>query len=1016
MFFLSGALGLGYQVLWSKLLLLFVGVSSHSYALVLAAFMTGLALGSRFLGPLADRVRSPLALFGWLELGVGAYAVAYPALAGWAGELYLAWARSSGLAPTSPGLLALKAATAMALLVPPTFLMGGTYPALVRLDAASLRLVGRSASLLYASNAAGAVTGSLAMAMLLIPVLGLNASLMALAVGNAAVGLVALLAAGRAGTVRAAASREAEPRLRPAGAGVRLGLLVAFLAGFISFTFEVGFTRAFSVVMGGSTQSFAAILAAFVAGIAAGSALLARFESRIPDPLRFFGALQIATGLLVLLPLPLYPLLPWGIGRIAQELPPTDLGYQAWGLLKLATCLLFILLPALCMGVSIPILVKALLASASSVGRETGRIYAANTLGNVSGALATGLFLLPWLGTQRLLEVAAIASAASGIVAILGDPKGTPKQSHGTALRRAVVAALAVAALGAFLPRWNQAWFSLAVFRRTPIGTFGETRAAIARREVVFHRDDPAAHVLVLRSRGTEDALSLLVNGKPDASAPGDQPTQLLLGHLPLLLAPEARDVLVIGLASGVTSGAVLRHPVRRLDVVDIVRTMPAAAAHFDAWSGDPLSDPRARFIADDARSYLLSTPRKYDVIVSEPSNPWTAGTGSLFATEFYRSARERLREDGIYVQWLQAYELSDPLLAATLRSFRSAFANVTLWETASLDVVLVGSRASRAPDVSALGARLASFGVREQLAPLGLLEPRDVLLLQRFSPPTVDWIAAGAPIDNSDDNLLLEYRAPRDLFCLARPRAPGAYDERQVASPSLAVAPLLRGDSEAVLSGARLYAGRVFGSAQLLSDWLTAVARGTGRAYRDLPADLRAALPEGAPEREPESDLLARLRGAVSRGDAAAADRLLLTERGSLATTALVSAAGAARLDAELESISGIAKGRTAALVGLTRVDVLSAAGRAVDAEAVLEDLLASGFPLAVEEVLLRGCRLDPEAGCTRLAQRLHGASPDERLERFLELRLSPSSAPSKGHPSEGSLPEAPPPPSPSR
>ncbi len=837
-FFLSGALGLGYQVLWSKYLLDFIGVSAYSYATVLASFMGGLALGSWLLGRWADRWAVPLKLYAYLELGVGVYAIVYLPLRAWVADLYAHWVRfTPEQAGATVGLWAKVIASGL-LLLPPTILMGGTFPALVRHATESLRRVGRRASQLYAVNAFGAVAGTLLMAFLLMPGLGMRASLMVLALLNGFVALTALLltrvgpatvetetaglsetgptvSAPDPGLPDAPHSRDSAPGIGHPAWFIRAGLILIFLEGFIAFAYEIAWTRFFGVVLGSSTYSFAIMLAAFITGIAVGSAVLARVERAIENPLRFFGWTQVLAGLLVLLPLPFYPYIPWLFKQYAS-LFSTRLGaFYLYEFGKLLLCYLIMFPPTVFIGMALPLLVKGLSRSLTSLGQDTGRVYAWNTWGNVLGALVAGTVLLPALGMERLIRWSAFGNGLLGLAAVglfsgrttgAGpDPRLTDRRWRAwSAQALRIVPAVGVVAFMVAYPfltgAWDARWFTLQPFRRGATLSLAETRRGLESREVVLFRDDPAAHLMVVRFRppmrtsdkdvkntnpNESDSYTLFVNGKPDASSTGDMPTQILSAHIPLLLHPDPRDVLIIGLASGTTAGSALKHPgVRRVDVVDIVGAMPQATRFFLPWNGNPFADPRFRLIIDDARSYLSYTRHTYDVIISEPSNPWMAGTGALFSVDFYRRAVRALRPDGLYLQWLQAYEMGDPAFVAVVRSFRQVFPWVYGFQGNSKDVLLIGTQTSLRPRWDTLQARFER--VRDHLKTLQIEDLPTLLYFQRFSPATVDYIAALDDLENTDDNHLLEYRAPRDLFQRLTVVLPERFDERPTAAPSL--------------------------------------------------------------------------------------------------------------------------------------------------------------------------------------------------------------------------------------
>jgi len=429
----------------------------------------------------------------------------------------------------------------------------------------------------------------------------------------------------------------------------------------------------------------------------------------------------------------------------------------------------------------LPLVVKGLGRSVRSLGRDVGRIYAVNTWGNVAGALLSGLLLLPLLGMEILLRISAFCTIILGCIALI-----CYLQRNILTKRVGLPVAICVAAsilVTAFAGPWNPMWFTLFPFRRIPpTPGFADVQKMLAEEKMLLFRDDAAAHVIVKDGQGTR---SLLINGKTDASSTIDMSTQILLAQLPMLLHPQAKEVLVVGLASGVTSGSVLMHPVQRLDVVEIVRTMPEAARLFLKWNNKPFQDPRFHLIVDDARSYLSYTSQKYDVVISEPSNPWTAGTGSLFSSDFYAKAKQKLRPDGLFLQWIHSYEMSDETFSIVLRSFRKHFPFIYAFQS-STDLFLIGCGQPLNVDWESARMRMNDKRIREDLSRIQIPDLFTLLSAQIFSPPTVTVLASLTDRENTDDNHLLEYRAPIDLFCKSRVTFLDTYDERQTAPFSL--------------------------------------------------------------------------------------------------------------------------------------------------------------------------------------------------------------------------------------
>lgn len=888
LFAVSGAVGLGYQVLWSKYLLDFIGVSAYSYATVLAAFMGGLALGSALLGPLADRVDRPLFLFAGLELVIGLYGFAYEQLQSLAAELYREWV--TGGASLTAGAWP-RAAVAGALLVPPTMLMGGTYPAVLRQLTRELAASGRRASQVYAVNALGAAAGSLVTGFVLIRALGMSASLELLAASNLVVAAAAAgLALGWAPVPRGAAPADPSPELGDAGRPERWALPAILAAGFLGFALEIAWTRYLSLVLGSSTDSFAVMLSAFIAGIGIGSALLARWQHRIRDPLAAWGTLQLTLGLAILLPLPLLPYLPWVLSHVLALFAPTPVGYAVYTSVKLVASLSVMLPATLLLGMTLPLAIRGLTRSLGHLGGVAGRCYAWNTTGNVAGALCAGHWLMPQAGLEGLFRILGLASVLLGFGIVFA-------RSGRTGSRRLAVAAVATLLAAGYhfsAGPWALSWFGLGAFRRSrPALSLSQTRAAVGESEVLLYREDPAASLMVTASMSPEGVQrSLSVNGKVEASNYGDMPTQVLVGHLPLLMHAGPRSVLVVGLASGATVGSVLRHPVERVDVAELIRSMPEATRLFDGWNGTPLDDPRTRLLFADARELLSRPGDAYDVIISEPSNPWMAGVASLFTVDFYARAVERLGPGGVFCQWVQLYELDDASFATALASFRSVFPYVYAFQALRSDLLLIGSREPIRPDWAALRERAGDPAVARDLAAVSVRGLGSLLALQRLSPWSVDLIVDRAPARNTDDNRLLEYRAPYNLFTGGNVSVVDRLDERRSMAPTLFLSELAGSCPECVDLGDAIEATgapeRAIG--WLWDAWSTALvhldpaAADGATASSVLPPEMLV-----APPPEPE-ELRDRIDELLATGRSPLAEALLRAYRAALLAESAVS------------------------------------------------------------------------------------------------------------------------------
>lgn len=746
--FLSGAAGLIYEVLWARRLALVFGSTALAQTTVLAVFLGGLSAGSAWLGRRADRAPSAAKFYALLEWGV--------ALLGLAAPLLL----RAGL----------RGAPAVAALLAQAFLMGGSIPALCRAAGGDAQGgVGR----VYAANSAGAVLGGLTAAFWLIPAFGLDYAFAAAAALNAAA----------AWGARRAASPKPDPKDAPAAAPSALTPALiqcaVFLSGFVALTYEIAWTRLLALVLGSSVYSFAEMLAAFIAGAAAGSLLVSTGPLRRRDPARLLGLALMGAGVSVLAALPFYDRLPIYQVMLRARFGLDARAFYAFEAAKFALCLLPMLIPAVCLGMTLPLAARLVERGAGERGADVGAVFAANTAGNVLGALA-GWLILPWLGVEGILRSGTTVFLAAG-AAVLWAAWPMP-----SARRRALALAglAALAAARARLPRWDERLVGQGFFRSRPnyvLKRYSDYKQLLGGLvENVYARDDREATVTV--SRFESGVLALKVNGKTDASSGPDMRTQILIGELPLLLKPDARDALLVGWGSGVTAGSMLRHPLERLDAVELIPAVVEASRFFDAQNGGARRDPRLNLRLEDAKSFLARDGRRYDVIVSEPSNPWMAGVGDLFSAEFYARARARLAPGGLMTQWFHAYEMDDELFSLALRTFRSSFPHVALWNIEDNDLILVGSERALQPDFAALERAFRRPGVSSDLARADVNCPTTLLAAQSASDETLRRMAGSGPL-NEERRPRLEYEAPKAFFRAATVAMIAAHDDRSAAN-----------------------------------------------------------------------------------------------------------------------------------------------------------------------------------------------------------------------------------------
>ncbi len=767
--FLSGATGLVYEVVWSKVLSDVLGNSGQAHAIVLATFMGGLAVGAWLFGGLADRLQRPLALYAVIELGVGLYALVFPSVHEALSSVFLAIApHVSESARVVPKLL-----FAALTLVPPTVAMGGTMPAMLR-HAARARAPGKDTLAgLYAINSVGAAVGAWLAGTIWIPAEGLAATTRLAGAINLLLGLVALWLARRAPPASALAG-EVEARDEPSSAAqVRAALAGLALSGFTAMLFETGWIRVVTLVVGASSYAFTWIVCAFILGLALGSGWVARHAA--DEPLRRFGQLQVAVAVAVCVTLPLCLRLPWLFLSARGLLAKTEAAFPAWQALLFGVSLLVMLGPTFVMGAAFPVGARVVTRGHGAVGRRAGWVWAVNTVGTVLGALLGGLWLMPTFGLEALFSIGLGLTLLGAALSLRASP-GPRWRLAPLAAGGLVLALQATASAG-----WASQLARLSVFRTRPEMVQGRSASELVayyvdQRVQDFVRDDTFATVFVGHLSDDPSHQFLLVNGKPDASTgPGDRVTQALLGHLGLLLSPEApRRVMVVGAGAGFTVASALAHPVDALDLVEISPAVLEAARWFARDNGGALDDPRTRLHVDDARTFLSLSAERYDVIISEPSNPWVSGISSLFTEEFFEIVDRRLAERGVLVQWIHTYEMSDELVKLVMRTLRDRFPHVTGWQGGDGDLLLLASRAPLRPDPAELSRRAALAAVEADLARIDVAGADAVLALQVMTEAQVAAYAGDGP-RNRDDHNLLEYRAPVAFFADQAARVPDA-------------------------------------------------------------------------------------------------------------------------------------------------------------------------------------------------------------------------------------------------
>lgn len=784
-FFVSGMAGLVYQVVWARYLSLFLGHTSYAVVAVLVAFMGGLALGNAWFGIRADRSSRPLALYGWLEIGIAAYAFIFP----WYYQLchgtFIAMARS--WAPGSNGLLLLKFLFSFLTILIPTFLMGATLPVLTKFVTRSLAELREKVAALYCINSAGAVFGCLVADFWWIPAMGLEITVFAGAVMNLVVGAIAIRLSKKIdeGTVPASEpfrpSIEAKTEERFSNAELRIAVLAIGASGFVAMLYEVAWTRLLGLALGSSTHAFSLMLATFITGIAVGAFVVYRWRS-LRRSFDAFGWAELGLAGALFISMFFYEFLPFWFSRLTIFLTRRPETYPIFQFLQALICFGVMFIPAVCLGMTLPLVSRIATEELARTGQSVGKVFAVNTIGTVLGAVLTGLWLMPVLGLARTFAVGIALNALIGL-AIVGRKNSRTVWTLGP-----IVSLVFVWLAGPLFDTPWQRTLSLGIWRNpNPPASLDQFRKMVERENSIYYCDGAGATVAVMQYEvNGKKHLTLKVNGKADASTGLDMSTQLLSGHIPMLLRPDSQQVLVVGLGSGMTCSAVARHPtIQSVDLVEISPEVVEGARHFRDYNDNVLENPKVRVVIEDAKSFLKITEKTYDVIVSEPSNPWMAGVSGVFSLEYYEDCRSRLKPDGLMAQWVQVYETNDETLNMVLRTFTSVFPYTSIWRPAMGDLVMVGSTQPRSTDLRRMEERFMDPRVKADLERIEITSLSVVLSCELTSQMNSAFIAPPEGLIHSDFFPALEYLAQKAFFLGEAPRRWRRFDENLLARPS---------------------------------------------------------------------------------------------------------------------------------------------------------------------------------------------------------------------------------------
>ena len=759
------------QVVWLRYLSLIFGNTTWAAATLLAVFMGGLGFGALLFGRWADRIDRPLVLYAAMEIAIGLIALASPTLLSWIDSAYILVYRSWG---NMPWLFAVGRSLLAALfLLPPTILMGGTLPLVLRATTKAREEVGASSGFFYGVNTTGAVLGTAFAGFFSIWQLGLYRTLIIAAGFNLIAAIGSLVVAPRFAI-------EATPK-QPVSTGPRRRwlLMIFFAMGATSLAYEVFWTRILLFHLGSSVYAYSLMLLAVLLGIGIGSLLAIPWADRVGSPLRALVWVELGIGLWIPIQILLFMQLDLLLLTAAELIEPASFGRYTFG--QLMAILPLLGPPTLLMGMSFPLAVRAMSQDSEKLGADVGKVYGANTLGAVVGALAAGFVLIPTVGTQNALIVVATVNAmlAAAIARRAGPRVLLPATLTGAVLILATIVLFPV----------DRVILSAGLF-------YGDTPEDL----VYFHEDAQATVTIRQREKDGQPYHALAVNGVAVAgTSPELFAVQRMQGHLPMMLGTDVKSVVHIGFGSGGTAHAVSLSPVDDILVVELSpEVIKASDTYFGNINHGVLADRRVRVEINDGRNFMLASPENFDAVLSDSIHPAYAGNGSLYSLEYFRLISKRLQPGGIASMWLPTYYLTPDNFGGILKAFAEVFPHVAVWyepSTLNAFTIVTGKLDLPVWNPDALRPVFELPEIRQDLASLGILGPADLIpLLLATEKDLAPWLEE-IPV-HTDDRPRVEYESGRllernqtwlDNFTILlglRPAAPPA-DYLELLSPA---------------------------------------------------------------------------------------------------------------------------------------------------------------------------------------------------------------------------------------
>ncbi len=752
-FFLSGFSGLIYESIWSHYLKIFLGHAAYAQALVLIIFMGGMALGAWLVSRISHKIEYPLLAYAIIEGGIGLFGLIFHDVFVFINTLsyeVIIPGLNSGLFTNSYKIL-----VAALLILPQSVLLGTTFPLMcsgfVRFQTES---PGKSISLLYFANSIGAAIALLVITFYLISAVGLPGSIFSAGLLNIAIAITTYFLAGKK------PQKLFDTDKKPIGLGWPYILLVAsFCTGLASFVYEIAWIRMLSMVMGSSTHSFEIMLSAFITGLALGGYWIRTRIDNIKSPVTYAGIVQVVMGLFAFATVFLYGYSFEIMGFLYQALDINEQGYTLFNITNHGIALFIMLPTTICAGMTLPLFTYILLRE-NHQEKNIGLVYSSNTIGAITGILFTIFIGMPVLGLKNTILFGAIIDILIGFLLV---SKSLNKQS--LKIVKPVFASIILCVLIANMSfKFDLNRMASGVFRHGHYNWESGTN-------VIYHKDGKTASISVVAHN--EDTKLITTNGKPDASITMnpdlpprlDEITMKLIAVIPMAIHNEAQYAANIGMGSGLTAHTALYSPnIKRIDTIEIETAMVEGARHFIPETINTFDDPRSKIHIEDARTFLSLSKEKYDLIFSEPSNPWVSGVSSLFTHEFYQVTKDNLADGGLFVQWIHTYEFDISLLISILKSLSSVYPYYSIYFTDKENLILVASLDNPVSQPSSSifdNEKLAS-----SLSEIDILNIQDIQFRFLGDQSLYNPYISDYPIPaNSDYYPILDLHAPRHRF-----------------------------------------------------------------------------------------------------------------------------------------------------------------------------------------------------------------------------------------------------------